>query len=82
MSERPDPIHVPHPDRLSPDAPGYADVLAVHSAAVAAGEDGYVDPLTGYFVFTATYLRDRGYCCEIGCRHCPWIDADGELSGG
>jgi len=23
-------------------------------------------------VFTATYLRARGYCCESGCRHCPY----------
>lgn len=25
-----------------------------------------------YMVFTAEYLRGRGYCCESGCRHCPW----------
>lgn len=25
-----------------------------------------------YMVFTADYLRRRGYCCESGCRHCPW----------
>lgn len=25
-----------------------------------------------YVVFTEKYLRDRGYCCESGCRHCPW----------
>jgi hypothetical protein len=24
------------------------------------------------FVFTAAYLRRRGYCCESGCRHCPY----------
>lgn len=23
-------------------------------------------------VFTARYLLDRGYCCENGCRHCPY----------
>lgn len=27
-----------------------------------------------YVVFTEKYLRDRGYCCENGCRHCPYID--------
>jgi hypothetical protein len=26
------------------------------------------------FVFTARFLRDRGYCCESGCRHCPYGD--------
>ena len=25
-----------------------------------------------YLVFTELYLRERGYCCESGCRHCPW----------
>jgi hypothetical protein len=25
-----------------------------------------------YVVFTEHYLRARGYCCESGCRHCPW----------
>lgn len=23
-------------------------------------------------VFTACYLLRRGYCCESGCRHCPY----------
>jgi len=23
-------------------------------------------------VFTDDYLRRRGWCCESGCRHCPW----------
>ena len=23
-------------------------------------------------VFTARYLLDRGFCCESGCRHCPF----------
>ena len=26
----------------------------------------------GFMVFTAHYLRQRGYCCESGCRHCPY----------
>ncbi|WP_170863196.1 DUF5522 domain-containing protein [Pseudozobellia thermophila] len=26
----------------------------------------------GYRVFTAQYLQKRGYCCESGCRHCPY----------
>lgn len=25
-----------------------------------------------YLVFTEHYLRTRGYCCNSGCRHCPW----------
>jgi hypothetical protein len=23
-------------------------------------------------VFTEKFLRERCYCCESGCRHCPW----------
>jgi hypothetical protein len=26
----------------------------------------------GLMVFTAHFLRQRGYCCESGCRHCPY----------
>jgi len=26
----------------------------------------------GLMVFTAAYLRRRGYCCESNCRHCPY----------
>ena len=25
-----------------------------------------------YVVFTADYHLRRGYCCESGCRHCPY----------
>lgn len=24
------------------------------------------------FVLTEHYLRNRGYCCGNGCRHCPY----------
>jgi hypothetical protein len=34
------------------------------------GVDYYVE--NGLFVFTAAYLRERGYCCTSGCRHCPY----------
>jgi hypothetical protein len=71
-----DPILVPHPERFAPHEPGYGPAVAAHAAAVTAGQDGYLDPSTGYFVFTASYLRDRGDCCEVGCRHCPWLDVD------
>jgi len=50
------------------------------------GIDYYVE--NGLFVFTAEYLRERGYCCTSGCRHCPYgferfdpaKDDDGEQS--
>jgi len=34
------------------------------------GIDYYTE--NGFVVFTAHYLRNRGYCCESGCRHCPY----------
>ena len=34
------------------------------------GVDYYVE--NGLFVLTAAYLRERGYCCTNGCRHCPY----------
>ncbi|HEV7682677.1 MAG TPA: DUF5522 domain-containing protein [Pyrinomonadaceae bacterium] len=34
------------------------------------GLDYYIE--NGLFVFTATFLRKRGYCCDSGCRHCPY----------
>jgi hypothetical protein len=34
------------------------------------GLDYYVE--NGLWVFTEHYLRKRGYCCESGCRHCPY----------
>ena len=34
------------------------------------GEDFYYEG--PYMVFTEKYLRKRGYCCESGCRHCPY----------
>ena len=26
----------------------------------------------GLLVFTAHYLKARGYCCSNGCRNCPY----------
>lgn len=34
------------------------------------GIDYYVE--NGLLVFTAAFLLRRGYCCESGCRHCPY----------
>ncbi|MGI8734091.1 MAG: DUF5522 domain-containing protein [Pyrinomonadaceae bacterium] len=34
------------------------------------GYDYYLE--NGLMVFTAEFLKRRGYCCESGCRHCPY----------
>ena len=36
------------------------------------GEDYYSEGAA--IVFTAHFLLRRGYCCESGCRHCPYQD--------
>jgi hypothetical protein len=64
---------VPHPDRLPPDTPGHDAILARHDAALAAGEAGYLDPVSGLFVMTAATHWARGSCCDSGCRHCPYL---------
>jgi Family of unknown function (DUF5522) len=33
-------------------------------------EDFYYE--NGLVVFTAAYHLKRGYCCNSGCRHCPF----------
>ncbi|MEM9033975.1 MAG: DUF5522 domain-containing protein [Actinomycetota bacterium] len=70
---RPDPVDSPHPSRLPTDHPARASILAAHEVAVGSGADGYVDPASGYWVFTAQFLLDRETCCETGCRHCPYV---------
>lgn len=66
------PLAEPSEARLPPTAPHRAAVLAAHAAALAAGTPTYVDPATGYRVLTAAFLADRGTCCSLGCRHCPY----------
>lgn len=34
------------------------------------GRDYYIEH--GLYIFTAFYLESRGYCCDNGCRHCPY----------
>lgn len=37
---------------------------------LAEGVDYYFE--NGLMVLTAHFLRARGYCCDNGCRHCPY----------
>lgn len=73
---RPDAVQRPHPDRFPADRPEYAAAMAAHESAVQRGEAGYLDPTSGLFVMTAQYLLERGFCCDQGCRHCPYVGAD------
>lgn len=69
----------PHPRRLSPTHPQREAILRAHGDAVARGLPVYADPVSGLSVFTATFLADRGDCCESGCRHCPYTTGESPL---
>jgi hypothetical protein len=58
-----DPIATPSSSSQGPDA-------IDSSSALVEGEDYYCEGPA--IVFTASYLLRRGYCCESGCRHCPY----------
>jgi len=38
------------------------------------GVDYYLEE--GMLIFTAAFLRKRSYCCESGCRHCPYARSE------
>ena len=67
------PLTEPRADRFDRGAPRADEALAAHAAALAGGESTYRDPVTGYRVLTARALADRGTCCGLGCRHCPYV---------
>ena len=46
-----------------------------HDARPVEGQDFYREG--AYVVFTARYHLRRGYCCESGCRHCPYTPKAG-----
>lgn len=49
------------------------------AAELKEGRDFYYEG--GYVVFTAEYLRKRGYCCGSGCRHCPYSPEEQARAG-
>ena len=40
--------------------------------ALVENEDYYMD--NGLMILTALHHLRRGYCCEQGCRHCPYLE--------
>ena len=73
---RADALERPHDSRWAPADPQEAEaVLKRHRRAIEREHSGYKDPTTGLFVLTAAYLIERGWCCERGCRHCPFVGA-------
>jgi hypothetical protein len=65
--------HVPHPKRLPNTNAQRGEILRRHANALEHGLPVYTDPRSGLSVFTSEFLAQRGYCCDSGCRHCPFI---------
>ncbi|MEQ2301936.1 hypothetical protein AMECASPLE_001270 [Ameca splendens] len=47
-------------------------IRRVHREACEAKKQMYVDPSSGYKVFTEYAHLQRGKCCGSACRHCPY----------
>ncbi len=58
--------------KVSESKPHYREIMIRHKEAIINKQDIYIDPETGNTVLTAEFLLSRGYCCESGCRHCPY----------
>lgn len=48
------------------------EIHKLHADACEARKRLYIDPSTGYKVFTAFAHLKRGKCCGSACRHCPY----------
>ena len=49
----------------------------VKTPSIAENIDYYFNK-DGLMVFTEEYHLKRGYCCDSGCRHCPYNKKDRE----
>jgi cob(I)alamin adenosyltransferase len=48
------------------------DIEDLHQEALGQGKKSYIDPATGFTVFTELLQLKRGTCCGNKCRHCPY----------
>ena len=64
----------PHPARLSERHAHFAWIVEHHDDALDRNLPTYPDPVSGFSVFTADFLAKRAYCCDSGCRHCPYVN--------
>ena len=48
------------------------DIEDIHHHACQMGQSTYIDPITGFTVFTEIAHLKRGKCCGNKCRHCPF----------
>eukprot|EP00746_Dinoflagellata_sp_MGD_P023716 gnl/MRDRNA2_/MRDRNA2_155652_c0_seq1.p1 gnl/MRDRNA2_/MRDRNA2_155652_c0~~gnl/MRDRNA2_/MRDRNA2_155652_c0_seq1.p1 ORF type:complete len:133 (-),score=13.97 gnl/MRDRNA2_/MRDRNA2_155652_c0_seq1:8-379(-) len=59
-----------HIQRLAPEKHAVATWAMLHRMANIYSRDQYIDPATGYSVFTSNFLKKQK-CCGYSCRHCP-----------
>jgi iron complex transport system substrate-binding protein len=65
--------HLIHPESFgwSGPADAYQKVdVSLLQGSLEEGKDYYQEGAA--MVFTASHLQRRGYCCDSGCRHCPY----------
>ncbi|KJE76654.1 DUF5522 domain-containing protein [Ferrimicrobium acidiphilum] len=65
-------LYFPSERRFDYDHPMAMVRLTLHRDALAVGAEAYCDPVTGDFVLCSRALMERGFCCSLGCRHCPF----------
>ena len=46
--------------------------IATEPLRVSSQEEPMYYMENGLMVFTRAFHLKRGYCCQSGCRHCPW----------
>eukprot|EP00522_Entomoneis_paludosa_P009763 CAMPEP_0172453442 /NCGR_PEP_ID=MMETSP1065-20121228/10761_1 /TAXON_ID=265537 /ORGANISM="Amphiprora paludosa, Strain CCMP125" /LENGTH=392 /DNA_ID=CAMNT_0013205623 /DNA_START=119 /DNA_END=1297 /DNA_ORIENTATION=+ len=51
---------------------GVVDIEDLHQKSLLQGSTTYIDPSTGFTVFTELLHLKRGRCCGNRCRHCPF----------
>jgi Family of unknown function (DUF5522) len=57
----------------APPTGSVQSIVSVSPTELAPEDFYYEGP---YLVFTAAYHLKRGYCCNSGCRHCPYNGAE------
>ena len=62
----------------------FTDIEEIHRHAILDKQSTYIDPATGFTVFTELAHLKRGRCCGNQCRHCPygWSSVRNDLNGG
>lgn len=60
------------PERRKDDDIEITDIEEIHTRAISQKSRTYIDPATGFTVFTEYSHLKRGQCCGSVCRHCPY----------